>query len=336
MNSKKNNILTLIGPDFFSYIQAIRDELIKRGYVCYYKDERHSNSIITKIAYRLQLTNILKSKRDIHLSKILKEIFSNGTTDVYLIDIEVITTEFVTALRAQGIRVHIYMWDSARNKDSFLELLPLLDSSASFEPDDCKKYDMKYIPLFAENVFSKQDITGSRNNELVFLGTLHSHRATLLSALEKSIGFSGFKIRKLLYYHSKLLYIIKSLTNPETIKYLGDLRTKGYSKKEIATAYFTCKGVLDIHHPGQAGLTSRTFESLRAGAWLITLNKTVLSLPEELQKRIILLSNVNDLEKRVTEVTKQLPKLSEKADYFLSLDRFTDDLLDAAGIEKLA
>lgn len=333
---KNNKIqISLIGPDFFGYIQSIRDELIQRGYQCFYFDERHSNSIFNKIAYRLKFTKILQKNRDLHLLNILKEIANSGTTDVYLIDVEVITTAFVSALRATGIRVHIYMWDSARNKDSFLELLPLLDSRASFEPDDCIKYGMKYIPLFAENVFSKQDTTETRNNELVFLGTLHSHRAILLSALEKSIILSGFKVKKLLYYHSKLLYLIKSMTNPVALKYLGDLRTKGYSKKEIASAYFNCKGVLDIHHPGQAGLTSRTFESLRAGAWLITLNKTVLSLPEELQKRILLLSNVNDLENRIPEVAKKLPKLSEKADYFLSLERFTDDLLDAAGIEKL-
>jgi hypothetical protein len=37
----------------------------------------------------------------------------------------------------------------------------------------------------------------------------------------------------------------------------------------------SCQAVLDIHHPGQSGLTMRTFEVLASGKKLITTNENV-------------------------------------------------------------
>jgi hypothetical protein len=40
----------------------------------------------------------------------------------------------------------------------------------------------------------------------------------------------------------------------------------GYKKEEIADLFKSSKAVLDITHPNQKGLTSRTFEALRSGS----------------------------------------------------------------------
>ena len=327
--------LGLIGPNFFSYIQAIRDEFISRGYKCIYFDERHSNSLAAKLFYRLGLTSFVKRSRDNHLANLLTTIITSGITDVFLIDVEVVTVSFVKSLRERGINVHLYMWDSSKNKDSFLQLLPLLTSKASFEPSDCKQYEMSYIPLFAEKIFNAELSNNSlRKHEIVFLGTLHSHRANNLLEVECIAKNNGFNIRKLLYYHSHLLYIIKCISNPLSIRYLFALRTQGYTKQEIATAYFESKAVLDIHHPGQTGLTSRTFEALRSGCWLITINKTISTLPDELKSRIIMLSDFGELTNRISEAHEVLPPLSIEMDYFLSLERFVDDLLCVSGLDR--
>ena len=326
--------IALTGPDFFSYIQAVRDEFIRRGYPSKYHDERHSNSVWTKIAYRLQFASHLKVQRQRHLDSIRREILADGTTDLYLISTEVINLEFVQALKAHQVRVHLYMWDSAGNKKgSFLPLLPVIDSRSSFEPDDCKTHGMTYIPLFAEQMFSALQATPvPRADELVFLGTLHSHRAKLLSGLERAVRGSGMRIRKLLFYHSRALFACKCLFNWRALRYLPSLRTRSFDKAEIAAGYFRSKAVLDIHHPGQAGLTSRTFESLRAGAWLITLNKTVDSLPAPLRERVVVLDNVSELADRLNPVRQPLPPLAPEMDRFLSLERFADDLLNLAGL----
>lgn len=333
ISSELTRRIALVGPNFFSYVQAIRDEFIARGYPCSYFDERHSNSISAKITYRLQLTSLLKRQRDRHLAEMLKRILADGTTDVFLINTEVATPKFVQALRSQGVRVHLYMWDSTRNKNSFLHLLPLLNGRSSFEPGDCEMYGMTYIPLFAERIFSVAlSEAVSRKDELVFLGTLHSHRAKLLQALERAVKQSGLSIRKLVYYHSRVLFGIKCFIHPSAFQYFSSVRTQSFDKGEIASAYFRSRGVLDIHHPGQAGLTSRTFESLRSGAWLITLNRTVLSLPEELRARVLLLTDLSELNSHLMKVRCELPPLSPEMDYFLSLERFSDELLAVGGL----
>jgi hypothetical protein len=327
--------IALIGPDFFNYTQSIRDEILKREYNCTYFDERHSNSLITKIAYRLQINFLVKKMRDQHFNKIYENIVKNSFTEVFLIDTEVVTAEFVIRLQACNIKVYLYMWDSSRNKDSFISLLPLVDGKASFDPEDCDHYKMRYIPLFAENVFSSASSKGgTRENRFVFLGTLHSHRAQKLLYLENLLKKSGFEIYKLLYYHSRVLYLIKCIACPRALKYLSTIRTRGFSKTEIAKNYLTSKGVLDIHHPGQSGLTSRTFETLRSGAWLITLNQTAKSLPLELRHRIIILSNLDALQFEVKNLATNLPPLSPSMDYFLSLERFVDQLLDLGDVVR--
>jgi len=325
--------ISLIGPNFFSYVQAICEEFISRGYPCQYFDERHSNSIATKIAYRLRLHSLLKHKRDQHLSTIRDQIILSKATDVFLINVEVVDPTFVKDLRSHGICVHLYMWDSSQNKNSFLKLLPLVNGRASFEPVDCARYNLTYIPLFAEKIFCNPNLNQSvRNDEVVFLGTLHSHRAVLLSKLEHTLAEKGFKIKKLLYYHSTFLYLIKCFFHPIAIQFFFHIRTKAFNKLEIANVYFKSRAVLDIHHPGQTGLTSRTFESLRSGAYLITLNKTALTLPIELRHRVILLANVSELADRIAETRHERPQLSRQADYFLSLERFAEELLAIGGL----
>jgi hypothetical protein len=325
--------IALIGPEFFSYVQAIRDEFIARGYPCRFYDERHSNSIFAKGAYRLQWSFLQKTRRDRHLAEIRRQIETDGTTDVFLINPEVVTVEFVQALRSSCIRVHMYMWDSVRNKKSFPELLPLMAGRSSFEPEDCARYGMTYLPLFAERVFSATQAGGlMREDALVFLGTMHSNRAKLLFLLEQATRGSGLRIHKLLYYYSRSLYVLKCLWYPGALRYLPSIRTQNFDKNEIASAYFRARAVLDLHHPCQAGLTSRTFEALRSGAWLVTVNPTVRSLPFELQERVVLLTDIHELSACVGAVRRELPPLSQAMDHFLSLERFAETLLSVGGL----
>jgi hypothetical protein len=333
MQFQPETVIAIIGPDFFSYTKAICDEIISRGYKCNYYDERHSNTIFSKILYRLKLGFIITVQRDRHLNYLIEEILANKTTDVFLINVEVVSVDFVALLKKFGLRVHIYMWDSAKNKNAFLELLPLLNGRSSFEPSDCEVYGLTYIPLFAESVFISTNVVRKRENSLVFLGTLHSHRTLLLQKIENLLKGSEVKVRKLLYYHSRLLFLLKCIINPSAISYIPEMRTNGFNKSEIAAAYLNSCAVLDIHHPGQVGLTSRTFEALRAGAYLITLNKTAHTLPSELHSRIILLDNVDQINCQLARIYRDLPPLSPSMDYFLSLQRFVDNLLHVGGLD---
>lgn len=325
--------IALIGPNFFSYVQAVRDEFIRRGHDCVFYDERHSNSIASKIAYRLQWTVLIQKKRDAHIRGILEDILRRQTDHVFLIATEVVDRAFIQTLQAHGIRVTLYLWDSLENKSPAKHLFDLLPNKGTFDVVDARTLGLRYIPLFAEDVFSARRhgrTAHDRLPQLVFCGTLHSHRAQLLHNLREAVAGSPFSVLALIYYHSRLLYLVKSGLLWKALVFLPRLSTRSFSKKEIAAAFFNSIGVLDIHHPGQTGLTSRTFEALRAGTFVVTLNQHARSLPEALHGRFMVLDDVRDLASRLAEIPQRLEPLSEEMDHFLSLARFVDDLMSLA------
>ena len=54
---------------------------------------------------------------------------------------------------------------------------------------------------------------------------------------------------------------------------------KSLSSNEIVSYYDRSNIVLDISHPGQSGLTMRTFETIGAGKKLITTNADIKNYP---------------------------------------------------------
>jgi hypothetical protein len=318
--------IAIIGPSFFGYVEAVTDELRCQGYPARYFDERHSNSIYSKILYRLGFDYPIRRARKEHLSLLITYIMDGGFGSVLLVDVEVIDRVFCETLQSRGVDVFLYMWDSAKNKPGFVDMIGTVKAAATFDPWDAENLGMYYIPLFAETVYKPTANDPVRAvGSIGFNGTMHSHRARQLVLLERILDGSSH-VEKLLYYHSKILYFIKSIFSPSSWRYIFDISTTGDPKKIVAELYKRSEYVIDIHHPGQSGLTSRTFEALRAGALLITFNKTVSSLPPSLAARCAYIETVEEAPSALARLTG-LPSITEDEDYFLSLERFVSNVV---------
>lgn len=327
----------LVGPSFFSYLPAIRERFEKRGIASAVFDERHANTIPVKILYRVGFYRLFQARKRLHLNQIVEQVLAGGYTDVLLVAVEVCDRPFVQRLVDAGIRVHLYMWDSARNKPAYLAYLDLLQGRASFDPDDCKAYGLTYIPLFAEDVFSArvqgQAVDFPRMIDVSFCGTLHSDRARHVAALARFAKMHGLQARFMLYFHSRWLLALKGLVNPSNFLFLWTISTKGYAKKDIFHLLASSRYVFDVQHAGQMGLTARTFEVLRAGARLVTLNARALELlPPTLLERVRHVKDVEGLSEIDFRSHEPDVPLTAEQDYYLSLDRFVDDLLVSAGL----
>lgn len=326
MTARDSGKIAVIGPSFFGYVQAVADELTCQGFPARYFDERHSNSIYSKILYRLGLDYPIRRARKAHLSRLIDDIVEGGFGCVLLVDVEVVDRTFCEALQARSIDVFLYMWDSAENKPGFVDMIGTVNAAATFDPLDAENLGMRYIPLFAEAVYKPGVAAPARVlGSIGFNGTMHSHRARQLALLESVLG-SRFHVEKMLYYHSKMLYFVKSIFIPSSWRYAADISTTAYPKEAIADLYKRSEYVIDIHHPGQSGLTSRTFEALRAGALLITFNKTVNSLPRSLAARCMCIEQVEEA-RAALEKLASAPSITEEDDYFLSLERFVSDIV---------
>jgi hypothetical protein len=330
--SKKMPKIAVVGPNFFSYMHAIRDQFRSLGIESEYFDERHSNSIPAKICYRLNISLLIGNKRQEHLNKLMNSIFDGVFTDVLLIDVEVVDKSFIQSLKERGIRVHIYMWDSAKNKSGFTNYLSEVSGKGTFDLNDSKQFDMKYIPLFAtDNYSQKKNQVLSRDIDISFCGTLHSDRAYHLHRLSKVAEKKGLKLVLMNFFHSKLLLAIKCFRHSSNAYFLKTVSTDGFAKEYVAESMFRSKFVFDMQHAGQGGLTARTFEALRSGACLITFNEHVYSRPETFHNRIFLIKDANDILNLKLSDYENVGLLSESQDHYLSLSRFVGELLVIMG-----
>lgn len=326
--------IALIGPNFFSYVDSIRLKMAKRGFDVESFDEKHNNSAIGKAAYRLGIYKFFNSRVRSHLDSLAESLISSRFDDVLLINTEALDRIFVQRLVHAGLRVHIYMWDSTINKPGFLQYIDLLQGKASFDPNDCCKLGLKYIPLFAEDVFSSKKLQGylPQNDsiyDISFCGTLHSNRARLFTRVNRFSEKNHLHISLLLYFHAKWMFALKSIFIPSNLKFISRISSKVFSKAHISDLFKRSRFVIDIPHPSQTGLTARTFEVLRSGSRLITFNSHANSLlPSSLIKRIHVIEQVEDLEKIDFINSESLEPLSVEEDYYLSLDRFVDDILN--------
>ncbi len=324
--------IALVGPNFFSYAESIRDEFNKRGIESSFYDERHKNSIFVKIIYRIKMDWVVKNKKRDHCKTIIDSIINNGYTDVLLISPQIISKEQVIALKSEGIRVHLYMWDSSKNHGKFLEYLNELYSRSSFDLNDCHDFHMKYIHLFAEDLFSSLSMEDKKREiDISFCGTMHSDRSAYLHEMLKIAYKKGLKVYLLLFFHSKILFLIKSFVRPANFYFFDKISTINFSRKRIADSMFKSKFVLDIPHKKQSGLTMRTFEALRSGAYLITLNNNTYTLPLNIQSRIIRLKKIDEIKSINFLDRSRKFSINKEQDYYLSVSRFVDNILDTMG-----
>jgi len=321
--------MAVVGPTFFSYTQAIAEEFRRRRFEVAEFDEKHSNHNAAKIMYRVGLAFNPLSPQPRYLLQLAEQIISERYPDVLLVGVEVISRAFVAKLTEAGVRVHLYMWDGRANKGRFQQYLPLLSSAATFDIRDAEELGMTYIPLFAEPMFGDlADPTAEKIYDIGFCGTVHSARVGAVTRLLTADWARSLRLGLMLYYHSKLLFGVKAIWQRGALTVLPRISSRSFPKKVVARLFAQSTYVLDIPHPGQTGLTARTFEALLAGARLLTFSAAAARmLPESIADRVIVISNIEELA-AVNMAVAPLHAFDDGERYFLSLERFVDQLLE--------
>jgi hypothetical protein len=317
--------IAIISPSFFGYINFIKKNLEQRGNVVCLFDERHSNNIFWKIFYRLgfhKYFNKFKIKNfEIIYDAILREKFE----EVLLIDVEVVDYEFIVKLRGVVKKISLFTWDSVRNKPGYLKYRHLLDYCATFDKRDADDWGINYVPLYSSLKIDNSQLKLHSEREIDVYGcfTLHSSRSKyILKFLKKTDGVLNVKFD--IFYHSKLLLILKCFFSLSTFKLFKHVKFKPFAMDDIYENYKNSKFVLDLPHPMQTGYTMRAFETLMCGAYLITnMNSYDRLLWNRFPKRVI--SYDNFLQSNNFNFGKDCC-LNSDDEYFLSIDRFIDQI----------
>ena len=154
----------------------------------------------------------------------------------------------------------LYLWDDADNlfrRDFF----GFFDKKFSYNIDDCKKYSMKYLPMFVrtnrlEHLTNKYDIS--------FIASVYPDRVAIAKKLYEQ-------------YHEKLKMFIYLYENPVENDFFC------YNKPLLYDEYISIlresRCVLEIPYYLQQGPTTRAFDALQTGTKLITTNKQIKRYP---------------------------------------------------------
>lgn len=267
----------------FNLEKEIENKMEENGAIVTYYDERPSNSNFTK--------GIIRLKRDIYQKKInsyyqtILDTIKNQTFDFLFVNRgEVVTEYFLKEFRKlqPNCEMIFFTWDSFTNHTHPTTILQYFDKRFTFDREDAEKFNIGFRPLFYLDKYKniKKEQALKPNYDLLFLGTAHSDRyliSTKVSDLCKEKGFNAFTYY---YMHSKAVYFYQKIFDKSFKEFdYKKLSFKSLSTDEIVELYKNANVILDINHPGQKGLTMRTFEAIGAGKKLITTNSEIKKYP---------------------------------------------------------
>lgn len=281
--------IVIVAPSFFGYRDAIASELKGNGYEVLQLETRISDNYFFKILFRTPfLIKIFKRKIRCLFERQLKEILDFNPKKVIYISPEVVSNTNVTCLNSLGIDTILYLWDSLENKPSIEKKLSGFNKVKSFDPVDCEKYNLHYLQLFAENIFENSTEQINRRYDFCAIFTVHSQRIKIIKSLMDDIKNNNLGMNCFLWaYWGNPFYALRSFFYSPKFS-ISKLKFKSLDKTQCADVFKESKVVLDITHPDQRGLTSRSIEALYSGCVLLTNNSNSIELLSDWAERVII------------------------------------------------
>jgi hypothetical protein len=225
-----------------------------------------------------------------------------------------------------AIRRINYNWSSVAMFD-FLPYQHFFDRVISFDPDDCKAYNLEYYPLFFTDDYKNarsEILQHDKDIDVLFVGSAYSKgRFKFIKNVEKYCENNG-----LTYF----FYLFQNLSKIEHLKRIVkrtnilDVKSKFLSHAEIIDLFKRSKVIIDHPMEIQSGLTMRTFETLGAGLKLITTNKNIINEPFYDKDTISITTNQANFD--ISFLTVYNSKFNEKIDNY-HIDKWTQHILGA-------
>ena len=264
-----------VGPQTFGYEIEVMNEMRRQGADVDFLPDRPFTSPFMKAVMRVRREWVLPLSDRFFMNSV--EAFGRTNYDlIFVIGGEGLSVRSLPLLRTTfpTAKLVLYLWDALKNKRLLYRNLPFFDHCVTFDPKDAKVFGMKFRPLFYSAGFVRSP-NDSFQHHLSFIGTAHSDRYKIVSNLLKILP-EHIVFYRYLYLQATWMYWIHKLGNSAyRDASIGDFNFQPMKKIDVQSVFFNSRSVLDIEHPGQLGLTMRTFETLGACKKLITTNANI-------------------------------------------------------------
>jgi hypothetical protein len=294
----KDKKILFLSVQTFNYEKAIANKLRDFGAIVDYFDERPSNSIFAKGIIRFK-RNLYHQKIDSYYKKILQK--TNATTYDFLFVIkgEVVPLFFLEEFRKRNLNCKFifYTWDSFVNNPNAVSILKYFDEKFTFDGKDAIQHKINFRPLFFmdeyQNIYKEQKKEAFKYH-LLFLGTAHSDRYKISNSIVDWCTQNKYASYAYYFMPSRIVFVYKSLFDStfQNFSY-QKVSFKSLTIEEIIDLYGSSSVILDINHPGQQGLTMRTFEALGAGKKIITTNPDIKKYPFYNENNVFVINREN-------------------------------------------
>lgn len=309
------------------YGDAIKMELERRGaYVAAY-DERPSQSSLMKIAIRL-LKKRVPSFFLKYISDIIKKNQHKSFDYLLICRGEAFTPLVMKHLQKAfpTAKKILYLWDILRTTN-VREIIPYFDKALSFDPDDVESNSsLIFRPTFFVPQYKEICNQTSFQNDIMFVGTLHSNRYKIIQNLVSFFENMSLRYFVYLYVPSRLVYVkdwfVKFPYMP-----LSKVKFSPISMFDTVKKLSVTKAILDINYTAQKSLSMRAFEALAAQRKYITTNPEIKKY-DFYNKQNVLVIDLNNLDIPKEFIDTPFLPVADTVLYKYSVAGLVDDFLE--------
>lgn len=296
-NKLNNKKILFFSVQTFNLEREIIKKLVDSGAKVNYYDERPSNNNFVKGIIRLK-RSVYQHRIDTYYKKILLQTNNDIYHYLFVNRGEVVPEFFLVAFKKShpDCEFIFYTWDSFKNQSHPTKILKYFDRKFTFDPDDAIDFNLNFRPLFYLDPYSeiKKLSDNKIKYDLLFLGTAHSDRYRITNIVINWCNEN--KLTSFYYYfiHGRLVYFYKKIFDKSFQLFdYKKLSFESLTTNQILELYKNSNVILDINHPGQKGLTMRTFEAIGAGKKIITTNSEIKRYSFYNEKNIYLIDRNN-------------------------------------------
>jgi hypothetical protein len=265
----------LVCPPFFSYHLAIQQAFAEAGGSAVWRSDRASEHFAYKLAMRVLPHQVAKWSTPHFLGQ-LEELEDGPIDRVLVIKGEAISERVIVAMRKKwrAATLHLYLWDGSENVRNAVEIAPLFDTVATFDPEDARRFGWRHRPLFARSTRSAAPPWTAKDYDWAFVGTIHSDRHRVIDRIRKqNPELRGFVFG---FVPGTPLLLARRMTDSSLWRApAGTVGTTPLPMSEVLNVMGRARALVDVEHPNQRGLTMRTIETLLNGSKLVTTNPHV-------------------------------------------------------------
>lgn len=270
--------ILMFSPAFFHYEDLIADKMRELGAEVDYFDERSVTSSFSRGLLHVS-ASVFRTHTYKYYDSILNLVRSRDYDYILFVKCDMADEKILQTFRCTfpKAKMILLLWDSMKLIEGIEKKFEYFDRLLSFDRNDCIAHPEL---IFRPNFYTDDCLTYNEKEiyDWSFCGTIHSDRYNVIRQICSISMRRGYSYDLYPYLQSKQIYWLYRMLKKE----FRDTKAEDFiyektSFEESVRTMSKSRAVVDIEHPKQSGLTTRTLLTIAMGKKLITTNEDTVN-----------------------------------------------------------